>query len=326
MSLNRQPATSPLWAITSYFNPLGWRRRPDNYRVFAQHLRRQLPLATIEWSIDGNFELGAQDADLLVQVQGGDLMWQKERLLNLLVPQLPSACTAVAWVDADVLLERADWPEAALQALQQHAVVQLFSDVRHLGPLPMASLLSDGPGDALSLLDRVGLVSMIPPGTVDKAAWFLARPPPMTPAEELSPGFGWAASRDWLRHFPLFDAWVIGGGDSAYCHALLGSTERVVQRHSLGPAQCDAYLPRAERMKQAAGGRIGFISGRISTLWHGELESRSYIERHKILARHGFDPSRSISLAESGVWQWTDEGRVAAGGVREYLLSRREDG
>src|SRR2546429_9079813 len=36
---------APLWAITCYFNPMGWRRRLANYHAFRRRL--SLPLITV---------------------------------------------------------------------------------------------------------------------------------------------------------------------------------------------------------------------------------------------------------------------------------------
>src|SRR5262249_57573476 len=80
-----------LWAISCYFNPCRYRRRLANY----QGCRRRLtaPLVCVELSFDGRFELGADDADVLIKVKGGAVLWQKERLLNIawrhVPPQLP---------------------------------------------------------------------------------------------------------------------------------------------------------------------------------------------------------------------------------------------
>jgi hypothetical protein len=73
----------PLWAVTSYFNPAGFRRRRENYRVFRDRLA--VPLAAVELSFNGHFELAPQDAEILIQIPGRDVMWQKERLLNVAV-------------------------------------------------------------------------------------------------------------------------------------------------------------------------------------------------------------------------------------------------
>jgi len=50
-----------LWAITSYFNPMGYKSRPANYRTFRKYLTA--PLLAVELSFTGTFEL--QPGDLI---------------------------------------------------------------------------------------------------------------------------------------------------------------------------------------------------------------------------------------------------------------------
>ena len=100
-----------LWAVTSYFNPTGSKRRFANYHAFRRALG--VPLLAVEWSRDGRFELGESDADIVVQIGGGDLMWQKERLLNIGIGRLPASCREVAWLDCDIVLERFGWAAEA---------------------------------------------------------------------------------------------------------------------------------------------------------------------------------------------------------------------
>ena len=50
------------WAITCYFNARRSRRRYTNYQYFSQALNT--PLLTVEWSVDGNYDLGKLDATL----------------------------------------------------------------------------------------------------------------------------------------------------------------------------------------------------------------------------------------------------------------------
>jgi hypothetical protein len=70
-----------VWAITSYFNSARYKRRLSNYRLFRANLR--IPLVAVELSFDGRFELSEGDADILIQMSGGAVLWQKERLLNV---------------------------------------------------------------------------------------------------------------------------------------------------------------------------------------------------------------------------------------------------
>ena len=81
------PHAKDFWAITCYFNPIGYRRRLENYRVFRQRLK--LPLVAVELSFDKRFELAAGDAEILVQVHSPSILWQKERLLNVALKSVP---------------------------------------------------------------------------------------------------------------------------------------------------------------------------------------------------------------------------------------------
>ena len=58
-----------LWAITCYFNPMHYRRRLANFRIFRDHL--QLPLVAVELAYGPEFELQAQDAEILIQLRDG---------------------------------------------------------------------------------------------------------------------------------------------------------------------------------------------------------------------------------------------------------------
>ncbi len=128
----RMNRTSDLWAITSYFNPFQSERRRQNYREFRRHLG--VPLVAVELSFDGDFELVATDAEILVQMRGRDVLWQKERLLNIALTALPSECRKVAWVDCDVVFARNDWSTETSRRLDEFTVIQPFERAYDLAP------------------------------------------------------------------------------------------------------------------------------------------------------------------------------------------------
>ena len=121
------PDAGGLWAITSYFNPIGYRRRPANYRLFRERLN--VPLVTVELAYGPDFELTQSDADILVQLRGEDVLWQKERLLNVALRHLPSTCRKLAFVDCDVVFELEDLGERVGDLLDRFMLVQMFSRV-----------------------------------------------------------------------------------------------------------------------------------------------------------------------------------------------------
>jgi hypothetical protein len=104
-----------LYAVTTYFNSAKYQTKLNNYRLFREQLA--VPLITVELSFDGEFELAATDADVMVQLHGGAVLWQKERLMNVALAHLPPDCTAVAWIDNDVLFDSDSWAEQAQQKL-----------------------------------------------------------------------------------------------------------------------------------------------------------------------------------------------------------------
>ena len=121
-----------LWAATAYFNPQGYRCRLANYREFRSRL--DVPLLAVELGFNGCFELDHRDADVLVQIDEGDVLWQKERLLNVGLAHLPGDCEAVLSIDCDVLFLSPGWLAGALNLLERYAVVQPYSALSSARP------------------------------------------------------------------------------------------------------------------------------------------------------------------------------------------------
>src|SRR5262245_5482849 len=119
-----------VWVMTSYFNPMRYQRKLWNYRIFRERLHA--PLAAIELSYDDGFELEEGDAEILVQIHGGAILWQKERLLNVVLGALPRSCRYIVWVDCDVFFSTADWMQSLPSHLERFSIVQLFKNKHHL--------------------------------------------------------------------------------------------------------------------------------------------------------------------------------------------------
>ena len=123
----------------------------QNYKWFREQLT--IPLVCVELSFTGEFALKPGDAEILVQLDEGDVMFQKERLLNIALQHLPSNCEAVVWIDCDVIFGPRDWPTCIMDALERLMVVQPFSERYDLLPdsQPADIATWDKPYDRLSL-------------------------------------------------------------------------------------------------------------------------------------------------------------------------------
>jgi hypothetical protein len=307
-------APSKLWAISAYFNPLGYRSRGKNYRIFRERLG--VPLITVELAIDGRFELGSDDAEHLLQIAGGSLLWQKERLLTLALRELPDECEFVAWLDADIVFERSSWWEEACAALEEAALVQPFA---HVLNVPRGSHpILQSPEAALSTRPSFAL------NRVSSGGWdFDGKNAAL---HSYSPGQAWIAHRDLLEQFGFYDRAVIGGADGLMAWAAEGLSEQVAQARGMTAAQKDHYLSWASGWEKAVDRRIAWTEGSVYHLWHGDTQNRRYRERHRILEDHTYDPLNDIAEHPSGSWRWDSSKPQFHADVLEYFRTRNEDG
>lgn len=304
--------------ITSYFNPMRSRRRVANYRTFRSRLNA--PLLTVELSFDGRFELTPSDADHLIQLSGGDIMWQKERLLNIALGAVPGDVEDVAWIDCDLVFESGDWPQVAKQALKSDNVIQLFSEVRYLDRCSTDKLELN----SIPNLVRSSAGSKLRDGEFKDVCLVRA----VSTGKRMGPwpanGFAFAAKKSIICNTKLYDHGVLDGNDILFLCAIYGEFEIAMDRLKQNDVQRRHYVEWARRAQESFGGRVGFIPGTIYHLWHGDLTNRNYMRRHELMV--GFDPYRDIRLATSGAWLWSDPQAELARNVKDYFRKRKEDG
>ena len=306
---------SPIWAVTCLFNPAGFRVRNDNYRQFRDRL--PLPLLTVELGFDGQFSLGELDADRLIRIDQGARLWQKERLLNIGIASLPASCREVVWIDADILVDGRDWVERVRAALENHAVVQGFSRVNHLGPSGRQVERSNPALAAVLSADHATRGRTSPAGILTSTLQRTHECPCC--------GHVWGARREILQTVGLYDGCIVGGGDTAWVGGIFGVPAEVVEAHRMGVRQAERYRGWAERAYEAVRGDVGYVDAEVEHLWHGSMEGRRPRERHAELSRHGFDPYRDVESTEQGTWGWASDRPELHQFVSGYFVSRSED-
>jgi hypothetical protein len=315
----RSSALDDFWIVTAYFNPVGYRSRLRNYEVFHEHIRASgLRLITIECVFgDASFELPTSPD--IMQVRTRDVMWQKERLLNLAIARLPAACTKVAWVDCDLLFENPGWAAATSRLLDQHAMVQPFE-------VPIR-LLQDG------------TKSSMPPWTHSFAAVYARNRSagdsgnrrmihPGNQGRHDDTGLAWAARRDVLATHGIYDASIAGGADHLIAHAICNDWASPCIDRMLGmntPHRRHAQR-WGERFYAGVRGDISYVEGGVWHLWHGDYSKRDYTERHRALQAWGFDPHADIRIGADGCWEWATPKHDLHRWVAEYFERRDEDG
>lgn len=303
-----------LWAICCYFNPAAYQTKKINYATFREHL--SIPLLTIELAYH-QCELAATDADHLIQIRGADVLWQKERLLNIALQALPPECTAVAWLDTDIIFEQSDWHEQTLSSLETCVFVQ-----------PFEQMCQQTQGQSLTQLHRLipECCSVASAFCHNQLASDYFSAPAGSFHSGVTPGVAWAGRRDLLDQLSFYDAMIVGGGDRAMFNAMCGQIEPFVQMYGLSPAHAAHYRAWAAPFYQQVQGRVGYVAGRLYHLWHGQKSDRQYQKRREILPAFGFDPLRDIQHAPGEAWCWSSNKPTLHAAVANYFNTRLEDG
>jgi len=303
-----QPA-SDLAVVTGYFNSHHYNSKRRAFDRFADSMERSgIPLFVGECAFgDSPFEL--EKSASVFRFRTRDVLWQKERLLNLTIDRVPDRYTKIAWIDGDILFENPRWAIDASEQLDKVAVVQLFDRAMRLRPEETA--YSGGPRMRSYCFVHATLPAFSGFGDGNLHG--------MT-------GFAWAADRQLLQTFGLYDAAIAGGADDLMAHAFSGDFSGRCLPLILTAGMVDHFRDWAERVWARVGGRLGYVRGSALHLWHGEDQNRGYVSRFHELSELGYEPLAHLQLDPGGLWAFTDAGtRALAEWSEGYFRGRQED-
>jgi hypothetical protein len=306
-----------MWALTTFFNPIRYKRRLSNYRIFRSNLH--IPLVTVELSFDGQFELTKDDADILIQISGGAVLWQKERLLNIALKSVPGDVKNITWLDCDIVFDRNDWVEEAEGQLnERYNVIQLFSHAVYLNKedteVPLIRNFD-------SYRTIPGLVAVYNESNMS----LLSKLPVLTDGGIVyNPGLAWAAKKDILIKHGFYDLAVVGAGDLYMASSIFGKMDSLIEFHAVNKSRSESYLKWGRSLHRTVASKVGYLSGDIFHLWHGDIINRNYKNRFKLLA--DFDPQSDVYIGNNGAWHWTKPNTALEEQLRAHFQNRREDG
>lgn len=309
-------------AITSYYNPFRGKARKTNYDVFRRHLG--IPLLTVEWSRDGDFDLCEDDADYLIQVSNGDLLWQKERLLNIgLAEARMLGFSRVAFLDGDIVFHDPAWFRNVNTALDSCSVVQCFSQVDYLPPAEYSGMSRQ---QLLALQPEFSRAShaheMLSIGSSHDTPQVSTSPQPASTVLSGNPGMAIAIRLDHHVDLKCYEGNIVGGGDRVLMAAVTNSLDHLFQIRPFTKSHQESirawkeeYFPENIRW--------GCADNQLAHLWHGEIEDRQYLTRHEILVRWDYDPACDLSSESSGALTLAGSSRLKEH-IAEYLVSRKD--
>jgi len=86
------------------------------------------------------------------------------------------------------------------------------------------------------------------------------------------------------------------------------------------------YFEWANPFYKATENKLSCIDGDVFSLWHGNINDRKYLPRHKLLADFNFNPNKDLSLTADDTWQWNSDKPELHKLISDYFRSRQEDG
>jgi hypothetical protein len=264
--------------------------------------RQNIPLFIIELGFPGQ-SFAVPDS---FQLSGRDVMWHKERLLNIAINRLPAHFTKVAWIDADVVFPDDRWYGWASQLLDVFDLIQLFDRLDQ----------QDNDGRFVRQLN--GLAAYVAAG----------RPAPFKfDTSATWPGLAWAAKRELLAAHGLLDRFVLGGADTYMSLAAFNVADSWSGWHvqQLAPKLGQFWRDWATPFYADVQARVGYLPTTVIQLGHGTTANRHYVDRMEILSKYDFDPAVDVATDDHGVWKWASPKSELHSAVSRYFDQRQED-
>jgi hypothetical protein len=292
-----------LYCITSYFNPIGYQKFRDNYTQFRKHL--QYPLITVELSFD-NQPFFIDDA---IHIRGNknNVLWQKERLLNIAIENLPNNVDKIAWLDADIIFHNSNWYKETEKMLDSKPVCQLFEYIYEKTPDHVR------PEEATYARDGLGIGFAkyhVDNMEVRKGLW-------------PKPGLCWGFRRDCLPN-GLYDKCIVGNNDLYQLIAWMGHWYHPILE-TMNKSTCKDFLLTRYKDYELVKGDIGYINGTLEHLYHGTFSNRKYVQRNEISKKYNFDATADITLDNNNIYKWQTYKPKLHTEIYNYFYGRRDD-
>lgn len=296
----RKDVEPKLAVITTFFNPMNYVNLRYNYLEFSKRIKEKADLFPIELSYTDEFFIEDEN---VIQLKGSDknILWQKERLLNIALKNIPEKYTNIAWIDCDVIFENEYWVDEVNEKLKDYKVLQLFEKVKRLNENGFIQRTNK------SIVFMVKDIGYLPFNNANFKGDGL-------------PGFAWAIRREVIENIKFLDTMIVGGADSAMFFSFVGKI-KIKVHENMNKELYDCFLEWHHDSFNEVKNSVNNISGDIIHLYHGKFLNRNYNKRYEFL-KNNFDPKIDLTNDENGLWKTSDKLKDQ---FKKYFKNRDED-
>jgi hypothetical protein len=315
--------------ISCYFNTNNYSSRRQNFDIFYRQLQRSDVNYLIAECAFGNAEFELPDDENIFKFRSKHKMWQKERLLNLLIKQLKPQYKYIFWLDADVLLKNENWITEAVEKLKTNTICQPFSVAVRLEKnqkepnfnVEASKMLVDFPNR--SSIQQTKLWRSFAYNYCNNKHL----------AENLMfdihghTGFAWGMRRELLDRIPLFDKAIVGTADHIIAHASVGQIpHNCLEKAFTNPKMLENIYNWSIEFNRITENKLDFVESELWHLWHGELKDRQYLQRTQDFNVLDFDEENDLVVNDDDVYEFPDNRNDVQVWMNNYFESRHEDG
>jgi hypothetical protein len=303
--------TNDLWIISCFYNSNSYKSKPLNFNMFLEKIEAaNLNYLIVECAFKTQ-PFSLKKSKNILRIRTPDIMWQKERLLNIALDNLPTRCKKIAWVDCDILFENPDWAIETAEKLKYYKIVQPFKEAVRL---PKETIQYEGIGERY---ESFGYVCSQNPYIVSEGRFDLHG----------HTGFAWAANKSVFSKLGFYDVCIAGSGDHMMAHSFVGDWTTKCIKRVIGnnPHFYNHYLEWSRKIYTKTKAKISYVDGTLLHLWHGDVENRNYVIRQRTLEQFGFDPANDIKLNKNKCWEWNHGNEKLINWAEEYFVLRKED-
>jgi len=303
---------SDFCVISCYYNPVNYKARRSNFDLFIKGLEKTRVDYRIAECVFQNQSFTLPESSKIMRFRSNSVLWQRERLINLVSKCLPKSVKFIAWIDCDLIFSNVNWLPNALKLLNKYPIVQLFSRCVRL---PKGQVRYSGEG---KISQSFGLVTK-------------NNPKVLLLESQLKHGLtggAWAMRREIIEYCGLYEYAITGGADDYMAHAIFGDFDSSCVKSKMchNPVLINHYNNWAKSFFEQIEGRMDFVSGDVLHLWHGDLKNRNYFNRHDELEKARFNPYRDIISLPGNPLEWSDSASIELRNcLIKYFHNRKED-
>jgi hypothetical protein len=293
--------------ITTFFNPQKSLNRYNNFLKFVDHMKEQkIPLYVAEgYYYKDTPQLTNNDCDNLFTFEYYDILWQKERLLNLLIEKLPKEIDAIGWFDADIIFLCDNLKDQCIEALSYYPVIQ---------PWSICNFLNDN-------------------GSINRIFKSMAYYNFENNFKEVNqrknhPGYAWCIRREELEKINgFYDTMICGNGDTFMAMGFYGHLNYpFLKQEKITSAATEHFSRWWNICNKIINKEVSYLNITINHLYHGTHENRRYWERVKCLFENGFDPNIHLDFAENKTYKYSSKAPlIIKDYIKDLLLGRKDD-